>query len=163
MSKPDLPTGVVDRSAAPAPPDRVGRYFCTNCRGRFERFGDCPKYPGEPLLDLARDEIREMLQAQDDATRRRRHGLYVMISAVVSVPFFFLAPVLDIWIGSRGESRTGFFAIALGFGVAIGLAALLMRSFPPRTVLPPITPDELARWLGRRRSSLPPLQQDVGD
>ncbi|MBI5502557.1 MAG: hypothetical protein HY907_20095 [Deltaproteobacteria bacterium] len=128
--------------------DSVGRWYCTGCRSRHDATGDCPRCPGEPLLDLADDEVRLMLESQDDAAKRKRYGLYVGIGALLGVPLFFLGSVLT------EDGRVG---LGMGVAGALAIAWVLMRFLPPRRVAPPISQAELTRWTGRVRYSLPPL------
>lgn len=128
--------------------DSVGQWYCTACRSRYDAPGDCPKCPGEPLLDLADEEVRLMLESQDDAAKRKRYGLYIGIGAVLGVPLFFLGSVL---------TEDGRIGVAAGVVGAMAIAAVLMRLLPPRRVAPKVSQAELARWTGRLRFSLPPL------
>ncbi len=44
-----------------------------------------------------------------------------------------------------------------GVAVATGISALLMKLLPPRRTLPEVSQLDIARWTGRVRHSLPPL------
>jgi hypothetical protein len=46
------------------------RYICEACGRRYAEAGDCQDHPDEPLLDLANEDVRIMLDDFDSSRRR---------------------------------------------------------------------------------------------
>ena len=146
----------LQRGAAAPQANVQGRWFCTRCKGRFDGPGDCPRCPEEPLLDLADDEIRLMLHEQDAAAKRKRYGLCLGIAAVLGVPVFFLSAALEMYLMPHAR-KGGSLAIGLTGATVLGLTALFTMLFPARRVLPEVSQADIARWTGKLRYSLPPM------
>lgn len=118
-----------------------GRYYCESCRRRFGASGDCPRCPGEPLLDLADDDVRLMLEEATDRARMRRYSIVLGIVLVASMPVsIFLAFFIGFLIG-----------IPAAAAMVAGLTALFIKIFQPKEVGPRLSPDEVA-WLKAQAS-----------
>ena len=76
-----------------------GRFICTECKTRYDTGGECPKCPGEPLMDLHNESVRLMLVEQDERVDRAKHYRVVMSFAVVG--FLFSLPAMQI-VGMLG-------------------------------------------------------------
>ena len=118
--------------------NKLGRYFCEQCHGRFDALGDCPKCPGEPLLDLADEDVRIMLDEMDHSARTKRFATMAGIAAVISIPVFFLVPLTCNWL----------FAIPAAALSCGGIAIVLSKIFPARRSAPELTDSEI-RFLER--------------
>ncbi|MFC1610735.1 hypothetical protein ACFL6C_07245 [Myxococcota bacterium] len=113
----------------------TGRFYCEKCRNRFPTPGSCPRCVGEPLLDLADDEVRYMLESFDDNSRMRRYGQVVLVCAVFGALVWFVCTQLVGWI----------IAFAPAIGVTMGLSAVGMKIFPPRKSAPNLTSEEVQK------------------
>jgi len=118
--------------------NKLGRFYCEQCHGRFDAAGDCPKCPGEPLLDLADEDVRLMLEEMDHAAKTRRFGMLAMVSAVLAVPVFFILSATCSWL----------LAIPGAALFAGGLATVLSFIFKPKQSAPKLTESEI-RFLER--------------
>lgn len=107
--------------------DPSGAFFCESCTRRYAAKGDCPKCPGEPLLDLRNEDVIHMLQEFDSARWRKRAAIY---SVIAGVP--------GLVLGVLGCGAVGW-VVSLGLGLTITLAgsAALMAIAPPKKRCPP--------------------------
>ena len=113
--------------------DPNGRFICEACARRFDDGGDCPHCDGEPLLDLADEEVVLMLEGFDAAAQRRRYFHCFLGASVVAIPIglalFIGATAIDV----RAVTKLAFLVAA---GLLIGLTTLLAFLFPARRKLP---------------------------
>ena len=117
---------------------KSGRFFCERCRRRYDHKGDCPRCAEEPLLDLADDDMRLMIDEQDSTRRNRRFSAIVMICAVVLAPVSFL-----VW------QIVGMF-LGIGFGVmaTFGLSKLINKIDTLRDKPLVLSREEIERFQG---------------
>jgi hypothetical protein len=109
------------------------RYICEVCGHRQATSGDCPKDAGEPLQDLANEDVRLMLDGFDSARKRKRYYLLGIGAAILTAPVVVLVPVrkiaLVVWVLCAGALTTA-----------------LYKFFPARKVLPDLDA-EAPDWL----------------
>lgn len=115
-------------------PATDGRFFCESCLGRHTTRGDCPRCPGEPLLDLCDDETRIMLEEFDSKAKMKRYTIILVTVIVVTMPidlgmiFFWLG----LWIG---VPATACFVAAI--------TAILANFLPAKMKSPTLQPGEI--------------------
>jgi hypothetical protein len=117
---------------------KSGRFLCERCRRRYDRKGDCPRCAEEPLLDLADDDMRLMIDEQDSTRRNRRFSAIVMICAVVLAPVTFLVwQIIGMFLG-------------IGFGVmaTFGLSKLINKIDKIRDKPLILSREEIERFQG---------------
>lgn len=113
--------------------DDRGRFFCEECTQRYGGPGDCADCEGEPLLDLANEEVRRLIIDFDEARWRRQATKWGLVSLVVTSP---LLVVLGLILAH--------FGVGLAVLCALGLSSYLMSAFPPAKKMPDMSPDEIA-------------------
>jgi hypothetical protein len=72
------------------------RFICTDCTRTFQAAGTCPSCPDEPLLDLENEDVRLMLQDEDDRVARTRHYSFVIAAGLAG---FLLSLVAMVVVG----------------------------------------------------------------
>lgn len=114
------------------------RYLCERCLNRYEDGAECPSCAGEPLLDLADEEVVRYLAELDANERRAKLQRFTLFAALGALPVVVLAFWLlpDGALGWDAERRVEW---ALGSYVLLVLFAdgLLIKTFPPRQRVPP--------------------------
>ncbi len=118
--------------------NQLGRHFCEQCHGRFDQPGDCPRCPGEPLLDLADEDVRLMLDEMDASAKTRRFATMAGISAIPAIGVFIGMTLMCNWLVAVPVA-----ALALGGG-----ATVLAKLFPAKKSAPQLTESEI-RFLER--------------
>ncbi len=113
--------------------DPNGRFICEACARRYDDGGDCPRCEGEPLLDLADEEVVLMLEGFDAAAQRKRYFLCFVAAAAIVVPLGFAAMIGVATIDVEFLGRLAVFAF---IGLLIGLTTLFSYLFPARRKLP---------------------------
>ena len=122
-----------------------GRYICEVCGTRYEAPGDCPKDPGEPLLDLHDEDVYLMLQDFDAQRWRKRLGVTTVVGFVLTSPILLIIPLLFSMAASEGYTsgpRRGLSKAIVGVVAgwcmaAVALGGVLIAFVPPRKVAPP--------------------------
>lgn len=113
-----------------------GRYFCEVCTARYEAAGDCSECPGEPLLDLADEDVRLMIQDFDDRRWRKRATQWTLASIVVMIPV--AAPLA--WV-----LPFKYTVLAWAFGTA-GVSTFLSKNFAPEPKMPELSDEDIRRF-----------------
>lgn len=113
--------------------DPSGRFICEACATRYDGGGDCPRCEGEPLMDLADEEVVLMLEGFDDAAQRKRYFLCFVGATVVAVPIGLVLLIAAAGTDSRVLTKLAFLVAA---GIMVGLTTLLAFLFPARRKLP---------------------------
>jgi len=110
------------------------RFFCESCLGRADAPGDCPRCSGEPLLDLANSEVREMLESFDDSAKTKRYSLVLGIVVVATMPvsFALIFALLGLLVGGP-----------ISAAIVFGLTALFVKMFPVKRRAPVLSEQEL--------------------
>ncbi|HEY3351767.1 MAG TPA: hypothetical protein VGQ83_00840 [Polyangia bacterium] len=114
-------------------------FICAACGHRAAAPGDCPRCPENPLLDLRKPEVLEILEDIDSRLRRRRDqqcvwlgvGISIpLVLALAAIPAFRLVMTLirmNHWIGY----------LALITLTAFGISRLALKLFPAPRRCPP--------------------------
>ncbi len=110
-----------------------GQFFCERCEGRYDQPGDCPRCPNEPLMDLTDNDVVLMLEAFDDAAKRKRYGVCFAAALVVTVPIAIALIAGCSLVDSRAVFKL---ALLLCFAVLAGLTTLFATLFPARRRTP---------------------------
>ena len=110
-----------------------GRWFCERCQRRFDAAGGCERCPGEPLLDLADDDVRQFVEDEDARRAHKRLGLAVGVSLPLAIVVAFI-------LGA------GIVGIAAGVGLGVGLSAAVVALFPAKKRAPTVSPAQLEAW-----------------
>lgn len=126
------------------------RFVCEICGRRYAARGDCEDHPQEALQDLAREDVRIML---DEFDSRRKHKRLVLLGLCAAI---LTSPVLFILLSLLSEDnqplhtfgdRTRFKLIfCVWAGTAATVDFLLWKVFPSRKVLPDLTAED-PEWL----------------
>lgn len=111
----------------------IGRYICEACGSRQATAGFCAQHPDEPLLDLADEDVRLLLDEFDDRRRAQRYTVIAVTCAIL------LSPLLLLGLVKR-------FFIVVWAGAVTGLTAGIYRIFPARQVLPNLE-HEWPEWM----------------
>lgn len=114
-----------------APIDSHARWICADCGARADREGDCATCGKGPLVDLAKDGVRDWL-LDEDTRRRETHRNRMLWVAVISMV------VVDCGGGAFAPPKVattmwsipGVLAL---IGISMGLWTLLLKVFPAKS------------------------------
>jgi hypothetical protein len=114
--------------------DANGRYFCESCAQRYSGRGECClECEGEPLLDLADEDVRQMIREFDEARWRKRSTQWTFLSIALVSPL----GIGLMWVLSAMASLTV-------WGVAAAsLSTILITRFSPEPKLPELAAEDL--------------------
>ncbi|MBX2802255.1 MAG: hypothetical protein KTR31_31535 [Myxococcales bacterium] len=119
--------------------DPRGRFLCERCERRYrEGGGDCPHCDEEPLLDLADDDVLEMLAEYD--WKREQSWMGTML-VVGGVPGMFVAVVL-MFLMDVPQRQAKWVALLL-VGAVVGTARLVA---PPKKKSPRSPKRRIRPW-----------------
>jgi hypothetical protein len=80
----------------------AGRYICERCATTYPAPGSCPHHRDEPLLDLTRDDVRDLLADIDYRARMKRLFASASIAVAITVPLFVgLMIAFNVWLASQ--------------------------------------------------------------
>jgi hypothetical protein len=109
--------------------------MCEECTRRYERGGMCDDCPDEPLLDLADEDVRLMIDEFDDRRFWKRSTIWTFLSLALVSPFGIAA-----WNYMGTKIGVAVWGLLTG-----GLSTFLIKRFPPEPKLPELTPEEIQR------------------
>ena len=121
-------------------PSAIQRYFCTECGRAYDQPGNCPTHTDEPLLDLADEEVRLMLEDQDGSAKLRHAAILVgVIAAVTFVAAVLVMLVVDMLdLGEYVNFARVMIVLAVGFYFA-GFAMFKFKGKAPK-----LSPEQVA-------------------
>lgn len=126
----------------------MNAFYCSGCRGRFERGGDCPTCKNETLFNLRDQDVHEFLMDQDAKRDTRRFG----VMAVAAVPGVLAAYGLFVTAAdlfSHSPHRiSGVLALCFGAVMVASVAGIfVIRRRPKIRIYPQLHPSEVAELL----------------
>lgn len=116
----------------------IQRFYCTECGRGYDQPGNCPTHTDEPLMDLADEEVRLMLEDQDGSAKLRHAA--ILVGAVAAVTF--VAAVGVMFVVGKLEIEVNFAKVMIVLGAGFYLAAFAMFKFKGKA--PKFTPEQVA-------------------
>lgn len=121
-----------------SPQSPILRFYCTDCASAYAQPGNCPNHADEPLLDLADEQVRLMLEDQDGSAKMRHAAILVGVVAAVT----FASAVVVMFVVGELDIEVNFVKVLLVLGAGFYLAAFAMFKFKPKA--PDLTPQQVS-------------------